>query len=279
MLNLYNIHREREKMNQYVCMNGQISELEQAKIPVIDRGFLYGEAIAETLVAFDRTILSLEQHLNRLEQSAKQKDIRIHWKKDELEFQLLSLVDLIKSKKKYLRIIITSGNGFGLEYSSEATNNIYIFGMPAPIQNQEIYSNGIHLGIYKQGFTNRESIAKTTQYSSRTMAYRQNKQNGFDDCLHVNLDGEISEATSANIFLVERQGEHFQLTTPALKSGILKGITRDRIIKICKDFDIHFVEKIIPLSNLAKFDEAFLSSSVKGLVPVSYTHLTLPTKA
>ncbi len=257
------------KMTQYVCINGEIRSLEAAKISILDRGFLYGEAVAETLVAFDQQILSLPEHLERLELSAKRKDIGVRWTKEQLTFEINSLIETIPAKKKYLRIIITSGEGFGLEHSGAPSNNRYIFAMPAPQQNPDIYIKGIHLGIFNQGYTNRESMAKTTQYSARTMAFRQSKQSGFDDCLHVNLDGEISEATSANIFFVERQGEHFQLVTPALKSGILNGITRARILKICKGFDVPFVEKVIPYSNLAKFDEAFLTSSVKGLVPVS----------
>jgi branched-subunit amino acid aminotransferase/4-amino-4-deoxychorismate lyase len=96
----------------------------------------------------------------------------------------------------------------------------------------------------------------------------QAKKGGFDDVLWVNGDGEVAEATWANIFLIGRTGDLVEIATPALASGLLAGIVRRRIAELLNTAKIPVTERVVTIDELPRFDEAFVTSSIRGLVPV-----------
>lgn len=92
---------------------------------------------------------------------------------------------------------------------------------------------------------------------------------GFDDVLWVNSDGEIAEATWANIFLIGRTGDLVEIATPPAASGLLLGVVRRRVCELLHTAKIPVTERVVTIDELPRFDEAFVTSSIRGLVPVS----------
>jgi len=92
---------------------------------------------------------------------------------------------------------------------------------------------------------------------------------GFEDVLWVNSEGEIAEATWANIFLIGRTGDLVEIATPPASSGLLLGLVRRRICELLHTAKIPVTERVVTIDELPRFDEAFVTSSIRGLIPVS----------
>ncbi|SME87807.1 branched chain amino acid aminotransferase apoenzyme [Pseudobacteriovorax antillogorgiicola] len=255
-------------MEGFISVNGQISSPEDAQIPVLDRGFLFGDNIFEVFVAFGNTVLDLKPHLDRLRRSAEMHRIPIPWSDEELSFEIQSLIETTNHPKKYIRLVITRGEGIALYQPEEPSPNKVIFCLPARQESEEILSKGIKLKRRQANFVERGATAKTGNYIRSITALEQAKQEGFDDVLWTNGDQELTEATTSNIFLIGREGDLIEIATPPANSGLLLGITRSRIIDLLTNAKIPVTERVISTDEIARFDEGFLCSTVRGLVPI-----------
>lgn len=256
-------------MNSLVSINNKVSLLDEAKISVTDRGFLFGDNIFEVIVAIGGVILDAIPHLERLRLSAEKHRIPVPWSNDELLFEIQGLVDQAQNSKCYIRLMITRGYGLGLNPDPNRQPNKIVFCMPAKVENTEIYRSGLRLKLETATHISRGAAAKTGNYINSITALTKKDDSTYDDILWKNQDHEITEATTSNIFFIGREGDLVEIATPPAHSGILVGITRTRVIKLLTEANIPVTERVIDDSEIARFDEAFLCSSVRGLVPVA----------
>lgn len=254
--------------NGVVSVNGNLSSPEQAVVSVFDRGFLFGDDIFEVCVAFQQKILGLKLHLARLRRSAAQIHLGIPWQDDELEAELSAILAQVKAAKVYLRLMITRGQGLGLEVTEGFTPNKIIMALPAKPFPETYYREGVALTLARNSSGARGAQAKTGNYLSGIVAMQKANAEGFDDILWCNSEGEITEASTANIFLVARHGNEVEVVTPYLQSGLLAGITRDYVLRILRANDISVMEQAIVSEELPRFDEAFICSTMRGVIPV-----------
>lgn len=252
-----------------ISVNGTVMSAEKAFIPATDRGVLYGESIVEVLVCFHGKILNLDKHLNRLEFSTKTTNIDLPWSRQDLKTELEELVQTLNVPKCLLRIMVTRGTSPDLHFLKATTPNKYVYAFPAPVIDQRIWTEGVRLKLEELPFTDRGSNAKTGNYMRSIQNVETAKTEGFDDILQVNSDGEITESSTANIFLIGREGDAVEIATPSESSGLLLGITRDTIIELLEKSQIKVTERIILADEVARFDEGFICSTVRGLVPVA----------
>ncbi len=255
--------------NGLISINGEITPSHLAKISPLDRGFLFSDNVFEVIVAFGNYILDFEPHLARLRRSAALIELEIPWKNEELRFELQALVDQLGAAKTYLRLVVTRGNGIGLDFPSPFAPSRMLYAFAAAPLKDSVYSSGIALLPTKNHKNEKAAEIKTGNYLFSILALEKAKKLGFDDVLFYSSNGEVQEASTANIFFLGRDQEGVEIVTPPLKSGLLRGITRDRIIDKLADAGIRVEERIIHEDELPRFDEAFLCSTVKGLVPVS----------
>ena len=251
-----------------IAVGGKITPPDEAKISVLDRGFLFGDNVFETFVAFHKTILDLEAHLERLRSSADQLGMSIPWSNAELSFELSTLAEQVEAPKKMLRLVVTRGEGLGLAVLDTMVPNRVAYCFPATLQPSRVYQEGLRLKRLGQGVTERGAAAKTGNYLSSIVALKKAKESAFDDVLWTNAEGEVTEASTANIFFIGREGDQVAFTTPPPRSGLLLGITRGTIIRLMENAKLPVHEEIVYADELAKFDEAFVSSTVRGLVPI-----------
>jgi branched-subunit amino acid aminotransferase/4-amino-4-deoxychorismate lyase len=212
--------------------------------------------------------LDAKEHLKRLRKSSEINMIDVPWKDEELIFEIEHLLSQVPDKKKYIRLLITSGDGLGLVGPVDAKPNKIIYCMPAKIEKQDVYSNGLKLDVKKLPFTERGRHAKSGNYLRSINALKDAQSQGWDDILWLNSEDEFTEASTANIFLIGREGDLVEIATPPSHSGLLLGITRQSIIKLLTMSQIKVTERIIHKEELARFDEAFICSTVRGLVPI-----------
>lgn len=255
--------------NNLISINGVITNLEDAKIPANDRGFLFADNIFETLVSFKGKLLNVEKHIRRLRISAENMQIPIPWSDEELEFELRHMAEVQKHAKGFLRLVVTRGNGFGISFSDDIKPNKYIYALPANIDPKWVQEKGIALKRKKTNSTIRGSVAKTGNYLASIVAINKAKTEGFHDILWVNGESEITEASTANVFFIGRYGDEVEIVTPSLFSGLLEGITRSTIIALLTKAKIRVEERVVYDEEIPRFDECFVCSTVRGIVPVN----------
>ena len=251
-----------------VNINGDIVPPERANISIFDRGFLYGDSIYEVTYSENRSLIFFEDHLNRLYNSAALLGINIFISKDEIISQSLKTLEHSNLDRAYIRIILTRGETeIGLDPSNSFKNNLVIIVKPQPPYPDSQYEMGLKLFLSNVVRNNREALdpnAKSGNYLNNVLAIKEAKNQGFDDAIMVNGLGKITEGTSFNIWMVKDS----EIFTPPVSSGLLKGITRDKVLDIAKDLNLNPHEREFEPDFLMSADEVFITSSTKGIMPI-----------
>ncbi len=247
-------------------LNGNISET--AQISVLDRGFLYGDSVYEVIRTFRGRHFGLKEHLARLRQSANYLYMTVPWTDADIQAEVEKTLDQASWLESYVRVVVTRGTEsvITLQPSVELRPNLLI--VVSAITPEPILSEaGLHLVIPKRIRNNKNALdpaAKTGNYLNNILALLEAQQMGADDALLLNAEGEITEATTSNFWMVK---DNIVFTSPA-EVGILQGITRTFIFQILEQHQIPYQEKILMPADLDSIQEAFLSSSVRLLMPV-----------
>lgn len=246
-------------MNGIVCMNGSFIHVGDAKISVMDEGFLYGYGLFETILVRDAVPLLLEPHLIRMEEGARIIGIKI-------PFSLQEIGDLVRET------IRRNGLMFGslrLTLSAGATPrgnpNLVIFTRP-PKYGEKHKAEGIKACLARSR-RNEHSIlnrVKGLSYLENILARREAISKGFEEAIFLNTSGYLSEGSATNIFLV-RDGV---VVTPSEDQGILPGIMRGFVIKICREQGVQVIERRVELKELLDSEESFLTNSLMEVMPL-----------
>lgn len=251
-----------------VSINGQIFEEENAKISVFDRGFLFGDSIYEVTISNDRRLLFFDEHLDRLFNSARLINLELQFDRTTLFEQARKLLQQFNQANAYLRIIITRGiSDIGLYSEKELSQNIIMIVKNAPHYKEELYTKGIYLNLVERLRNDKESLdpnAKSGNYLNNILAIQEAKKLNAYDAIMENKHGEITEGTTFNIWLVKDE----IVSTPHSDSGLLKGITRGKLIDFIKEKNIPFQEVKCTKNDFYNADEVFITSSTKGIMPV-----------
>jgi branched-chain amino acid aminotransferase len=264
----------------HVWVNGAIVAAGEPVLTAFDRGFQLGDGIFETLRARGGRATELAEHLARLRRSAAGLAIDLP---GDLEASLVRAIDELLGAESLggadgdasIRITISRGAFFGrglLPPDEHPAPTIVVQAWPVtptPVSHLEI---GLHLvaSSVRRDPENPLSALKTTSRADYVYARVEARTAGADDALFLTIDGFLSEATSANIFVV-RAGSSgaAELATPSLACAILPGTTRDWILRWAGSAGLAPTEAWLTTRDLAEADEAFLSSSVAGILPVT----------
>ncbi len=255
-------------MEGLISVNGLVEAPDKASIPALDRGFLFGDSVFETLVGFQNQVLDVEPHLERLRRSAEEIELDIPWSNKELSFEITGLCEQLACEKKNIRLVVTRGLGLGLKTPEEQPPQKIIFCFPAIAETISTYSEGVSAKRRSLPYTLRGAAPKTSNYLRSIVALRQAAKEGFQEIIWSNADGELTESTAANLFLIGRDGDSVEIATPPATSGLLLGITRATLMELLNAARIPVTERVIYADEIPRFDEAFICSTVRGLVPL-----------
>lgn len=258
-------------------VNGVITPIEDAKIPVLDRGFLYGDSIYEVTSTINAVPLHFKEHMERLENSSRLAKLPLHLSHQEIYNQIKRTVQesgAVRGQDEiYVRLIITRGEGaIDLDPKASTQNNYVILVKQKPNWNQKFYDEGVHLAIPSVRRNPTEALnpnIKGGNYLNNVLAVAEAKDLGADDAVILNRKGEFTEASNSNISFVIN-GE---VATPADESGNLKGITRTTLHKLCQVNKIPFHLRLIKVEDLKNATECFVSSATRGVMPVKSIRL------
>lgn len=251
-----------------VNIDGEILPEAQARIPVLDRGFLYGDSIYEVLRTFGRVPFALREHLDRLDRSAELLGMVPPWDRRRLVDEIARLLDRGGSGDSYLRIIMTRGGGeIDLDPAVAHDPHVVIIMKPFSPLPDEMIRSGVSVMLVPSGRCAAGAIpdgTKTGNYLNNIMALGQARRAGHYECVLVEGGGHLTEGSTTNIFIV--RGERVE--TPSLDSGILDGITRSFVIDECRRLGMVVREARIMPDDLMTAGEAFLTSTIRDVLPV-----------
>lgn len=256
-------------MYDMVNINGNILEKSKAQISVFDHGFLFGDSVYEVLITWKGRLFTVKEHLDRLTRSAKGIYLHTPWEYVKIKKEIIRTIAAAGYRESYIRIILTRGVGeVNIDPSSCSLQNIIIIVNEFKGYAKEYYEKGIHIAIVPILRNHKKSInpaMKTGNYLNSVLAIIEAKKRGAYDGLMLNIDNIITECTTSNFYIVVNG----TIKTSSCESGILEGITRGLVLNIARESNIPAAETAIPAEEIFKADEAFVTSTTKGVMPVT----------
>lgn len=252
-----------------INFNGAIVS-EDANVLVQNRGFLYGDAVFETVKIVNEKILFLEDHYFRLMSSMRviRMEIPMYFTLEYLEEQILSLVKNNEiSSSARARITVCRNDG---GYYLPQNNTVSFLIKASVLENKEYSLNGqeYEVDLYKDFYVTKQLLSsiKTTNRLINVTGSIYAHENGLDNCVLLNDSKNVVEALQGNIFMLKGN----KLITPPVSEGCLNGVMRKQILGLAKKIEgIEVAEEIISPFDLQKADELFVTNVIKGIQPIT----------
>jgi len=243
-----------------INFNGKILPAKQPIFKVDNRAFLYGDALFETIRMFDGNLPFLHLHMERLLAGLNFFQFKIPKKYTSKFFQK----EIKKIAKGNARIRITVFRSKGGLYTPKNNRPQFLI-TTSPLLNAEFkfHKKGLNVGVFEASQLKCSPVSnlKTCNSLPYILAGLYKKEQNLDDCILINEKGKIAEASSSNIFLLQKN----KLITPSLSEGCINGTMRKVILEIATIENIHIIEKPINVSELKKAKEIFLTNSIQGI--------------
>jgi len=249
-----------------IYLNGDWLDPEDAKVSVLDRAFLFGDGVYETLRTYDRNIVAIWDHLDRLRNSANGLGIDVP-DSSHLVKMIEKGVDEIGDDDVYIRIIVTRGNPpFTMKVERNVPNIVMLFERVSELRGKINYEEGVKVSLSRIRKVPPESFdprIKSIGQPDRIMARLEMEPDDYE-AIMLTVKGLVAEGTMSTIFMVKNG----ILITPSLETGILDGITRKYVIKLAREKGIKVEERFVEVKELFECDEIFLTHTSGGIVPV-----------
>jgi branched-chain amino acid aminotransferase len=255
-------------MDGRVFIDGKLYPAELAKVPVFDRGFLYGDSVFEVMRTYGGVPFRERDHLMRLFRSCERVFIPVAWSLESVSHDIRRTITDSGLSECYVRVMVSRGEGpLGIDFAEARTPSLLIFAMPLRAPLAEVYERGIAVGLMHAGrATDGTSAvgAKTSNYLGSALAVHEVKQRGCQEAILVGPLGDVIEGATSNVFVI-RGGKLF---TPPVEAGILAGITRQTVLELAVVRGLECHETSMHPADLYRADEVFITSSVREIMPV-----------
>ena len=248
----------------FISHNGKIVADNEFVVSVFDRLYLYGDGIIEVLAGYHGQPLRVDAHVDRLYRSAELIGLSLPWSAADIIAEITEVASCVPDGRSYLRLSVSSGKGVGVSRTNtDPQRTIICQAIPA------ISATPVRLSTKTRTDSSSLLAAKTNNYLATIVAQQLAHSNGYDDILWINSQGQVTEASTANIFFVTEDAGKVSCHTPATDCGLLKGITASWVSEILTRHNIPVQEQIILLDHCSNFCGAFLTSTIKGVQEVS----------
>jgi len=256
-------------MSFWVSINGVLAPAEKARISVLDNGFTLGDGVYETLRTYGGRPFRLDLHLARLRASALRVGIEIATSDGDVRRWLDAAIEAVGEQECYVRTIVTRGVG-DVTYHFDRVKGPTIAILarrfePLPVEHYEQGIAAAVVSVRRNPGNAADPAIKSCSLLNSVLAVREAQQRGCVEGIMLNTRGEVAEGASSNVFAVRDGALH----TPPLAAGILAGITRQLVMEIARESGIVIREEPLPEAALRSADEAFITSSVREVVPIA----------
>jgi branched-chain amino acid aminotransferase len=251
-----------------INVDGRIGPPEEARVPVLDRGFLYGDSVYEVVRTYGGRVFALREHLDRMDASAAYIGLRLP-PRARIEEQVSRTLAAAGNAESYVRVVITRGEGtFGLAPHLGGEPRLIVIVRPLDPPAPELYERGLHLAVARTRRTPpqaQDPAAKTGNYLNSILALREAHAAGADDAILLDLGERVTEASTSNVFFVKNS----VVVTAPLPLGLLHGVTRAHAVEAARANGLLVREAPFGPGALADADEVFLTSTLREVVPVT----------
>ena len=259
--------------SRWVWRNGAIIRWADATTHVSSHGLHYGSGVFEGMRCYETAdgpaIFRLDEHLDRLYESAAVHDMAIPYRREELIEAICELIERNGFKSCYVRPLCYYGSSSLSLHPAKCPVEVVILVWPwAPYLGAEGLERGVRVTV--SPWTKFHSAMMPTtakacgQYINSILAVRDAFSRGFDEALLLDSDGNVAEGSGENLFLV-RNGEVF---TNDERHSILLGITRDAVIQIARDLGFVVNIQALTVDDLLSSDEAFFTGTAAEVTPI-----------
>lgn len=250
-----------------IYLNGEFVDKADAKVSVFDHGLLYGDGVFEGIRLYDGCVFKLEEHLERLEFSAKAILLDLPMSLDEFANAVCETCRRNDLSNGYVRLVVTRGPGhLGLTPDGCGPPNVIIIADDIQLYPEELYENGLKIISVPTRRINAAALppaVKSLNYLNNILAKIEAKKVGFLEALMLNDKGEIAECTGDNVFIVSK-GTVF---TPPLDAGSLRGITRGAVMDLAEEIGYEVREQALTRYDLWTAEECFLTGTAAEVIP------------
>ncbi|MEO6872809.1 MAG: branched-chain-amino-acid transaminase [Chthoniobacterales bacterium] len=258
--------RRRRALKIYI--DGEMFDEADAKVSVFDHGLLYGDGVFEGIRFYNGRVFRMEEHMERLWESAHSICIDIPMSRRELDEALLETIRQNDLRDGYVRLIVTRGVGnLGLNPIQCKRPSVIIIASTIALYPEEVYRRGltvVTVATRRMGPATLNPAIKSLNYLNNVLARIEANLANADEALMLNDAGNVAECTADNVFIVKRG----QIMTPPITAGALRGITRSVVFDIAKELGIKITEPDLTRHDLYIADEAFLTGTAAEVIPV-----------
>lgn len=243
--------------------NGRFIPEAEAVVPITDRGFLYGDGLFETIRVRNSTPIWWNRHFDRLQRSAEFLRFKIPGSKTELRQSACELITRNVLPECILRIAVSRGSGargYSIHGADSPTVVMTLHPLRAAPASIRLATATIRLPVHDP-----LGAIKTANKLPQILARAEAEERGADEALLLNVDGDVAEASSSNVFWI-RNGT---VGTPPVTAGALAGVTREVVLELCRAHQVPTAEESNARSALFSMEAVFLTNSSQGIVPVT----------
>lgn len=251
-----------------IWLDGVWCDRSTATVSVYDHGLLYGDGVFEGIRVYGGKIFRLDEHLDRLYDSAKAIWLTIPMTKAELAAATTEAVRRSGMQEAYIRHLVTRGAGdLGLDPRKCPRASVVIIVDTIKLWPEQVYEAGLTVITAGTPIPHRESLSprvKSLNYLAHILAKVEGIHAGADEVLMLDSAGHVAEGSGQNVFVVKNN----RLRTPPAYSGILKGITRDVVIELAGGAGYEVEETILNRYDVYTADEAFFTGTASEIVGI-----------
>jgi branched-chain amino acid aminotransferase len=256
-------------MSPKVWIDGKVSDPKDARVSVYDHGFLYGDGVFEGIRVYNGRAFELNAHLERLWDSAKAIRLVVPYTPEQMRAAIEETIRATGYKEAYIRLIVSRGAGYlGLSPTKCERPCVVCIVDTITMYPKEMYENGMAVitsTVVRNHANALSPRIKSLNYLNNILAKIEANDAGVQEAIMLNSNGNVSECTGDNIFIVR----HGQVQTPTTSDGILEGVTRRVIIELCGKLGQPVVEKSLQRFDLYSADECFLTGTAAEAIPVT----------
>ncbi len=269
-------------MPSIVNIDGVLVPPGEARVSVLDRGFLYGDSVYEVVRTYRGRPFELAAHLKRLAYSAERIGLRLPWDARRTEVEIERTLEAARGEdpvdpsaapwnggERYARVVMTRGAGeIGLDPALAVDPRAIVIVQPLHAPPLSAYREGVAVwlvGVEHVSTPAVDPTAKTGNYLSHVLALGEARARGGHEALMLDRDGFVTEGTTSNVFAV-RGGA---VLTPPLRAGILEGVTRGIVLELARELGVPAREEPIRAAHLEAAEEIFVTSTAREVLPVT----------
>ena len=249
-------------------IDGTLYPKDEAKISVLDHGFLYGDGVFEGIRAYGGRVFRLDQHLDRLWAGARTLMLEIPLGRDELRQAVLATLRANGLRDAYIRLVVSRGVGdLGLDPRKCPRPSVIIITDTISLYPGELYEKGMEVVTVSTRKNIHQALnpnIKSLNYLNQILGRLEVNRMGAPEGIMLTHDGYVAEATADNVFSVAKG----TLITPPPIAGILVGITRNAVLELAAREGVPAEEHLFTLHTLYNADECFLTGTGAEVVPV-----------